>query len=613
MEYIKTAIEEYIKTPTSYAILITGKWGIGKTHYYHNELVPFIKTIPSNKKATTAGNETTCKYYKPIYISLFGLKSVEDVQAEIFISLSSILSNDKVKKGGKLLVPLLSGVMKKFSGIDLSEIVESMKDSDFDYTELVLCFDDLERKHSKLTIEELTGFLNHLTEREKAKVIIIANEEQIEGDRYKVIKEKVISNTINFVPVWKDQVNSFMDSKYKENKYPHFISKINEDIANLLYECDANLRTLDFALSKLHTVWSKLNENKYEYVKPLSRKVINQFVFLSAILYKTGKVDYLHGVKIKSLTYKIRTYNDIEKAIENQQKGGVLPPELYFVNQVQSLTTYRFYIDSIFSYVTGGASLNVELLTKEIEQLESSILHSDLPQIQLFKQMQDRYIMSFTDEEYLKLHEKVTDYAFNGDYPVGAYPTIFWFLMQFGEELFDYKPNILADRLKEGIRKAKGKLIHNYKSSFPFIGEEKEYIHIEALNSLSKEVKDTFKQLDIEENKARQLAFRENFEEEWKEKIEHLKSGAYASFSVLNEDLVDTVYITACSSNEFCKELMILSDSIRGKREDDEIKFFKLLRKKLEPTSKSRQEKNISNLTLNMLSKRLDVYIERTT
>ena len=79
-EEITYRIKQYLELDTNYAIIINGDYGIGKTHYIKNYLFPKIaelKIVNSEKD----------EVYIPILISLFGAKSIEDIQNQIFVEL----------------------------------------------------------------------------------------------------------------------------------------------------------------------------------------------------------------------------------------------------------------------------------------------------------------------------------------------------------------------------------------------------------------------------------------------------------------------------------------------------------------------------------------------
>ena len=68
-DVIKDAIKLYLeKDVTSYAIMIANDWGTGKTYYWKNVLAPMI---------FKEGR------YKPIYVTIFGIQSVEELHSKI--------------------------------------------------------------------------------------------------------------------------------------------------------------------------------------------------------------------------------------------------------------------------------------------------------------------------------------------------------------------------------------------------------------------------------------------------------------------------------------------------------------------------------------------------
>lgn len=89
-EEITNRIEQYLDLDTNYAIIINGDYGIGKTHYIKNQLFPKIAKL----KIPHSENEET---YIPVLISLFGAKSIEDIQNQIFVELYPILKKKRSK------------------------------------------------------------------------------------------------------------------------------------------------------------------------------------------------------------------------------------------------------------------------------------------------------------------------------------------------------------------------------------------------------------------------------------------------------------------------------------------------------------------------------------
>ena len=75
----------------NYALLINGQWGTGKTFFIKNKLFPLLLSdIPSEKYIRTLKsiffskkNKEEKLSKKPIYISLYGIESVDDISIQM--------------------------------------------------------------------------------------------------------------------------------------------------------------------------------------------------------------------------------------------------------------------------------------------------------------------------------------------------------------------------------------------------------------------------------------------------------------------------------------------------------------------------------------------------
>ena len=70
-----------------YAIMIDGEWGCGKTFYVKNKLMPAILDSQSDAE----------KSITPKYLSLYGCKSVSEVQESIVYTLASEFSKKRFR------------------------------------------------------------------------------------------------------------------------------------------------------------------------------------------------------------------------------------------------------------------------------------------------------------------------------------------------------------------------------------------------------------------------------------------------------------------------------------------------------------------------------------
>ncbi|USL15811.1 P-loop NTPase fold protein [Bacillus thuringiensis] len=166
IQYIIDSILDYIeRDKTSYAILLNGKWGSGKTYFWENVLKEKIEK-------------------KTIYVSLYGINSTEEISKRIALGRwENVQKLNESKLGGRMteLAKATFGILKSVEIPFVKEMTLPKIDFDqfFDYTNTVLCFDDLER--ASIDINDVLGYINNFVEHDGIKVILIANENEIEA------------------------------------------------------------------------------------------------------------------------------------------------------------------------------------------------------------------------------------------------------------------------------------------------------------------------------------------------------------------------------------------------------------------------------------------------
>lgn len=161
----------------NYAILIDGEWGCGKTYFIQNVLKGCIEEAEKEQEHPR----------KIKYISLYGCKSIQDIQENIVWGFEEE-AREKLKKkagtnsaaskfGGNLLLSsrkIGSAVWKKFSdGNNAYDVASDW----FTMKSYIFIFDDIERCDCPLN--ELFGYINGLVEHERTKVILVAYEKEI--------------------------------------------------------------------------------------------------------------------------------------------------------------------------------------------------------------------------------------------------------------------------------------------------------------------------------------------------------------------------------------------------------------------------------------------------
>ncbi|MEH5669738.1 hypothetical protein [Enterobacter cloacae] len=202
---INQSLHEYLnyyikQNEPSYAVLITGDWGIGKTYQVMNALP----------------REQVC------YISLFGMNSTSEIYANVFAEMypkrnfikrsaatvkdSTAEWNDITFGAGSIISSLADALIK--------EKVDGSK---------IIVFDDLERCSIKL--KDILGAINKYTEHHKCRVIVIAHDSEVESE-FITTKEKIIGHTIKITPQINQAANTFFSETTKLKHFSHINSFI---------------------------------------------------------------------------------------------------------------------------------------------------------------------------------------------------------------------------------------------------------------------------------------------------------------------------------------------------------------------------------------------------
>ena len=169
----------------NYAVMIDGEWGCGKTHFIKERLCDELEKHEKDKAKTQ-------KEYKPkgiIYLSLYGVKSLEEVSKQILME-SYLTKTGKakgiIKKGAEVagtMLPMLFDVIKPVTGLELeSENVSNALGGFLSVKDSILIFDDLER--CNCPVNEILGYINTYVEHDGMKVIIVANQKEIGKSAY---------------------------------------------------------------------------------------------------------------------------------------------------------------------------------------------------------------------------------------------------------------------------------------------------------------------------------------------------------------------------------------------------------------------------------------------
>lgn len=296
-ENIINSLEQYVKDVNpQYAILLSGPWGCGKTHFIEVWCAKYIEELSKSRS-----NEE--KYISPIKVSLFGTSSISNIYERIREAL-----NPKLFKVAQIGGKLISAASKTFLGGDVLEGADVPVEADIAVWEgfnkdakgcRLLILDDLER--SRVPIVEILGLVDMFLNMYDFHVIIIGDEGHIketERAEYYQYKEKIIGQTLI---VQKDS-NAAFEAFAKEienisNEAASFVRKNKECVLDTFNaSCYSNLRSLKQSLHQFAFLYKQLKAGAEDY----KREVLANYVAISMELHNDTSID------LKKVTQGIR-------------------------------------------------------------------------------------------------------------------------------------------------------------------------------------------------------------------------------------------------------------------------------------------------------------------
>jgi len=263
-KHVETYLKEYIsRTDPSFAVLVSGPWGAGKTYLVKNLI-----------------EKTQKEDEKPLYVSLFGVKNSDDIDLAILMAGAPALDNGIVKLGRRIGAAAL-----KFLPADSADF----KLADFIKLKLpqTMIFDDLER--TNISTKELLGYLNSFVEHEGKNLILLANEGELWKDEGRRSKEKLIGHTLT-VQADIDAALAVLIQALGDGDVKEYL-KGQHDVVKRVFEQSAtnNLRVLGQCLWDFERLFKLLDKKHHENEAGM-KEFLSLFLALS-IEYKTGGLD----------------------------------------------------------------------------------------------------------------------------------------------------------------------------------------------------------------------------------------------------------------------------------------------------------------------------------
>ena len=495
MRNLSNVINDYLSKPSDYAIQLVGAWGVGKTHNYRQVLEPQIEETPVHSD--------NCKKYKPVYVSLFGLHSIEEIATRIVLQFYEQKYFKKYVKSptARKRLRVTAGVLKigwqgflKLQGLggegDYAASIKNIGQQVLDTQELVICFDDLERKAVGLALEDVIGYINSLVD-EGVKVMIIANEDLLLKDRstYSHLKEKIIGITISYAPAIQDTLQSIIDHRYAG--FPSYRDLLLKDLSVLqifVRQIECNFRHVIYALDVWHHCYARIKTDILDVRHEISHKVEEQLPILIkmtlafAAEYKHSRVQYAdidnYRSSAISLTLLIARAASKDKEKETDSKTPIellmdrysIPPSRYF------------FSSTIFSYITGAGEWETPAFIAEFIhhfKLDKGLV---LPQYELLNTLEQPAFYYLSDKQYRSMTLDLLQYAEQGDFSLPDYFTVLEYVERL-DNMMELDLDQVMERLIQGMKKSLGHEHVNHENALEKFRATERYRPLSGRNS----------------------------------------------------------------------------------------------------------------------------------
>ncbi len=463
---IISGIKVYINECYSdYAVMLNGSWGSGKTYFVKNELIPALE---EERKAV-------------IYISLFGIKCVDDLINVITMHVLNIYSNKRAQKRAEMNIGLkilnkqasssVSQIPSVFVGIinkglklvpngdTAKAFFSDIQKNTINFADYVFIFDDFER--SVIDKIELLGLFDEMVEQNHAKVIIVCNEvallkkiekddedfnnkkavnnteKKILTDDYNLYKEKVVGFTIKYAADLSTVYRKILDNIVgKQSHCYDCLIEYKSEVLELFSRVGShNLRTLIFVLKRFKELEHEI-ELAFDDAK-IDKKYCARYIAL--VLYNVTSI---------SIMYKDFGMSDVfipkdrDVVVKPFLTDGFATDEIDF-NISNHIRLSRYVNQYIYDY-----SLNKGLLLKDIMRF----IVSERNDVKNSTDKIDSIYYLDSDLEAIKCLDSVLDDIKENQYYLGLYPRILSNLFILMETLYD-DSNHKIELLKKDIIK----------------------------------------------------------------------------------------------------------------------------------------------------------------
>lgn len=193
---IENILEGFFSSKEPGAIVLQGRWGVGKTYFWRHKMVPALPTKPRSNRYS--------------YVSLFGINSLQELKMALAVATEEFDQErrDEQRRAHKLLGwfwrgrAWLSDILQLVPnfGAGLAKLHDKL--SFYLLRDRIICFDDIERHSLGLNIKDFLGLVTYLVDQRNCQVVVILNSGQLGEDQsvWDDHREKVFDGELTYEP-----------------------------------------------------------------------------------------------------------------------------------------------------------------------------------------------------------------------------------------------------------------------------------------------------------------------------------------------------------------------------------------------------------------------------
>lgn len=187
LEKTKNQLVKLLSTVGNGVIALSGKWGTGKTHLWNE-----VKRESKDEKIQ-----------KALYVSLFGLSTIDQVKRKLMEGAlpDAALGGGKIEVIKNLFKSGVTAAATHYKALAAINDLNLLLMAPVALRNRVIVIDDIERKHDKLGIDEVLGFIDEYSKEFETRFVLVLNDDQLSnnGEQQKLwntFREKVIDQEI---------------------------------------------------------------------------------------------------------------------------------------------------------------------------------------------------------------------------------------------------------------------------------------------------------------------------------------------------------------------------------------------------------------------------------